>query len=56
MVAKLNAKTTILNLFMGAELSYRMKIYRLESIFILKILRKYSVNLYKTYILHTMYG
>ena len=41
-------QTTILNLFVEEEWSYRWKLW----IFMLTILRKYTVNLYKTYILH----
>ena len=56
LVAKPNSQTTILNLFVEVELSYRLKLCRLESIFMITILQKYAVNGYKTYILHPMYG
>ena len=50
MVAKLNPQTTIINIFMGAESSYRLNLCKLDSIVMLTILQNYAVNLYKTYI------
>ena len=56
LVAKLNSQTTILNVFVEVEFSYRLKLCRLDSIVMITIPQKYTVNLYKTYILHPMYG
>ena len=56
LVAKLNSQTIVLNVFVEVELSYRLKLCRLEPIVMITIPRKYAVNLYKTDILHPMYG